>query len=343
MLFDRIRGAGASAENDIVMRACLESAAEGPATDAAPIALSYSIRVKDIGDLLSPVAVNTPPGHPAMWRRPSAGVHLLAYGSILHWATPDRMSGEPAWSQAQPIGEIDGERTRALRGKLSHDLLKPEIIGLRDVPLGDPLYLVGGRWRRSRHRARSRIAWASFRRSRIARIPPSRICADRTASPCWTRATRSCFLRPDDGLRSDRELLLERTHPGRSAGHSQPVADFGVEERGTRLRIAGLVLARGQATVHAAASGRGAARRRPGRRGGAARDEDRRACIAHRVATRGAGISSPSRPTRRRASSTPSAAAAGRCRSSCPATISARSSNGSPQPIAGNRCRPSWC
>ncbi|MBA4100465.1 MAG: hypothetical protein C0484_27280 [Rhodospirillum sp.] len=142
-LFGRIRGAGASAENDVVRRACLDSAAEGPATDAVPIAHSYPIGGKNVGNLLSSVAVQHATGHPAAWRHPSAGAHLLAAGSILHWATPESHVWGTGLDPAQPIGEIDGERIWALRGKLSHDLLKPEIVGLRDVPLGDPLYLVG--------------------------------------------------------------------------------------------------------------------------------------------------------------------------------------------------------
>jgi hypothetical protein len=144
-LFGRIRGAGTSAENDVVRRACLDSAAEMPAADAAPIALSYQIGLKEIGDLLSPVAVQHATGHPAAWRRPGTGAHLLGAGSILHWATLESHVWGTGLDPAQPIGEIDGERIWALRGKLSYDLLKPEISGLRDVPLGDPLYLVGRR------------------------------------------------------------------------------------------------------------------------------------------------------------------------------------------------------
>jgi len=144
-LLGRIRGAGASAENDIVKRTCLESEAEAFVTDAAPIAVSYSIGVKEIGDLVSPIAVQYATGRPAVWRRPSTGAHLLAAGSILHWATPESHVWGIGLDPAHPIGEIDGERIWALRGKLTHDLLKPEINGLRDVPLGDPLYLVGRR------------------------------------------------------------------------------------------------------------------------------------------------------------------------------------------------------
>ena len=144
-LFDRLRGVGASADSDIVKHACLENTAEPPATDAAPIALSYSIGVKEIGDLVSPIAVQHATGRPAVWRRPSAGAHLLAAGSILHWATPESHVWGTGLDPSQPIGEIEGARIWALRGKLTHDLLKPEISGLRDVPLGDPLYLVGRR------------------------------------------------------------------------------------------------------------------------------------------------------------------------------------------------------
>ncbi len=100
---------------------------------------------KDIGDLVSPIAVQYATGRPAVWRRPSTGAHLLGAGSILHWATLESHVWGTGLDPSQPIGEIDGERIWALRGKLTHDLLRPEINGLRDVPLGDPLYLVGRR------------------------------------------------------------------------------------------------------------------------------------------------------------------------------------------------------
>ena len=56
-LLDRIRGAGANGESDIVQRACLSPDGEPPATKALPtkalpIALAYPIGVKEIGDRL---------------------------------------------------------------------------------------------------------------------------------------------------------------------------------------------------------------------------------------------------------------------------------------------------
>lgn len=144
-LLDRVRGLGASGDGDIVMRACLDGTAEPPAVDAAPIALSYSIGVKDIGDLISPIAVQHATGRPTIRKPPTEDEHLLAIGGILHWATPLSHVWGAGLKPAKGIGEVDGERIWALRGKLTHDLLKPEVSGLRDVPLGDPGYLVGRR------------------------------------------------------------------------------------------------------------------------------------------------------------------------------------------------------
>jgi pyruvyltransferase len=144
-LLDRIRGAGANGENEIVQRACLSPEREPSATRTPPIALAYPIGVKEIGDRLGPIAVQHATGRPTVWTRPAPDEHLLASGSILHWATPLSHVWGTGLDPAEPIGELEGERVWALRGKLSYELLKPEIAGLRDVPLGDPLYLVGRR------------------------------------------------------------------------------------------------------------------------------------------------------------------------------------------------------
>jgi pyruvyltransferase len=144
-LLDRIRGVGTNGESDIVQRACLSSEGDPPASKAPPIALAYPIGVKGIGDRLAPIAVQHATGRATVWTRPAPDEHLLASGSILHWATPLSHVWGTGLDPAEPIGELDGERIWALRGKLTYELLKPEIAGLRDVPLGDPLYLVGRR------------------------------------------------------------------------------------------------------------------------------------------------------------------------------------------------------
>ena len=145
-LLDRIRGTGSDDQGDIVQRSCLDTAGEPPETKAPPIALSYFIKVRNIGDLLSPIAAQYATGRPTVWRRPAAGEHLLSIGSILHWAKPhSHVWGAGLMSPEHGIGELDGERVWALRGKLTYECLKPELTGLRDVPLGDPGYLVGRR------------------------------------------------------------------------------------------------------------------------------------------------------------------------------------------------------
>src|SRR5690242_21730027 len=86
-LLDRIRGARSGDEADIVKQGCLETAGGPPATKARPIALSYPIGVRTIGDLVAPITVQYAAGRPTIWKPRSAGRHLLGPGSILRWAT----------------------------------------------------------------------------------------------------------------------------------------------------------------------------------------------------------------------------------------------------------------
>lgn len=145
-LLDRIRGTGSSDRDDILRRSCLDPAGEPPETKATPIALSYFIKVRNIGDQVSPIAVQHATGRPTVWRRPLAGEHLLGIGSILHWAKPDsHVWGTGMTGPEHGVGGLEGERVWALRGKLTHQCLKPELAGLRDVPLGDPGYLIARR------------------------------------------------------------------------------------------------------------------------------------------------------------------------------------------------------
>lgn len=145
-LLDRIRGTGSSDQGDIVQRSCLDADAEPPATKAPPIAVSYFIKVKNIGDLVNPIAIQYATGRPTVWKTRAAGEHLLGIGSVLHWAKPlSHVWGTGLMSPAHGIGQLEGERIWALRGKLTYSCLKPELAGLRDVPLGDPGYLIGRR------------------------------------------------------------------------------------------------------------------------------------------------------------------------------------------------------
>jgi len=129
-----------------VRQACLDPAGQVPATKARPIPLSYFIGVKNVGDLVSPTAVQYATGRPTLWKQRSVGAHLLGLGSILPWATElSHVWGTGLMNPARGFGDVRAERIWALRGKLTHAHLAHELGGLRDVPLGDPGYLVGRR------------------------------------------------------------------------------------------------------------------------------------------------------------------------------------------------------
>jgi len=143
-LLDRIRGVGSSDAGDIVRQACLDPAGQAPATKARPIALSYFTRVKNIGDQISPIAVQYATGRPILWKSHSAQPRLIGLGSILHWANAlSHVWGTGIMNPATRLGHLRVERIWALRGKLTHAHLARQLSGLRDVPLGDPGYLVG--------------------------------------------------------------------------------------------------------------------------------------------------------------------------------------------------------
>ena len=146
-LLDRIRnlGSGAAGE-DIVRQSCLDPAAQAAVPHGRPIALSYSLKVKNIGDRVSPIAVQYATGRPSVWAPRAAGASLLGIGSILHTASAlSHVWGTGLESPEAGFGDVRGEHIWALRGKLTHALLAHEVTGLRDVPLGDPGYLVGRR------------------------------------------------------------------------------------------------------------------------------------------------------------------------------------------------------
>jgi hypothetical protein len=145
-LLDRIRGHGSSDQEDIVRQACLGLVAPTPAATSRPIALAYFIKVKNIGDQVGPVAVQYATGRPTLWKRGSAGEHLLGLGSILHWANAlSHVWGTGIMNPTIRLGDVRAERIWALRGKLTYTHLAEELGGLRDVPLGDPGYLVARR------------------------------------------------------------------------------------------------------------------------------------------------------------------------------------------------------
>jgi pyruvyltransferase len=146
-LLDRIRSFGSGARgDDIVRQSCLDPAGQAAAPRGRPIALSYFLKVKNIGDRINPIAAQYATGRPTFWTPRVVGPSLLGIGSILHTASAlSHVWGTGLMNPESGFGDVRGERIWALRGKLTHANLAHEVTGLRDVPLGDPGYLVGRR------------------------------------------------------------------------------------------------------------------------------------------------------------------------------------------------------
>ncbi|HSE74990.1 MAG TPA: hypothetical protein VLB05_10780 [Dongiaceae bacterium] len=147
-LLDRVRrlaGNGGGDPVEAVRAACIDSGLPMPEARGAPLRLCYFMGIRNIGDLLSPVAVQFATGRPTIWRQHRPKVpHLLALGSILSWSTrQSHVWGAGILHPSRAIGNVRPEQVWALRGKLTEARLRREQPGLRDVPLGDPGYLVG--------------------------------------------------------------------------------------------------------------------------------------------------------------------------------------------------------
>ncbi|MGH6891388.1 MAG: hypothetical protein ACREEP_03930, partial [Dongiaceae bacterium] len=148
-LLDRLQSFGSGVAGDaadIVRQSCLDPAGQGAAALGRPIALSHLLTTKNIGDRTNPIAVQYATGRPTFWTPCAVRPSLLGIGSILHWATAE----SHVWGTGMTIpdlgsGGVRAERIWALRGKLTHAHLARQLTGLRDVPLGDPGYLVGRR------------------------------------------------------------------------------------------------------------------------------------------------------------------------------------------------------
>ena len=146
-LIDRVRSivTGTPAGSiDVVQAACLDPSPPDPAPRSGAINLCYFIGTKNVGDRISPVTVEHATGRPTIWRRRPKRPHLLGLGSILTWSTPlSHVWGTGMMHPERGIGGVRGERIWALRGKLTRDHVARQVTGLRDVPLGDPGWLIG--------------------------------------------------------------------------------------------------------------------------------------------------------------------------------------------------------
>jgi hypothetical protein len=146
-LLGRFRRFGSGATSDaswIVRQSCFDRAGQDTAALGRPIAISHRIDMNNIGDRSNPIAVQFATGRPTFWTPPAIRPSLLGIGAILHWATAkSHVWGTGMTAPDLGSGGLRAERVWALRGKLTHANLARQLVGLRDVPLGDPGYLVG--------------------------------------------------------------------------------------------------------------------------------------------------------------------------------------------------------
>jgi hypothetical protein len=107
-----------------------------------PIPTFYFNSVKNVGDLVTLDLVSGLFGSEA-FLAPQDDMHLLAVGSMMGCANQNsRIWGTGVIHPSVAIPEISGRHVFALRGKLSWRVMRQRGIGVADIALGDPAYLI---------------------------------------------------------------------------------------------------------------------------------------------------------------------------------------------------------
>jgi hypothetical protein len=110
------------------------------ALEAAPIRLSYFVRIPNVGDLINPTLVAAVAGTQTI--RSTRGVHLLAAGSILASAKPESVVwGTGAMGSDFGVGASVAANIVAVRGERSLTELRKNGVLAKPSALGDPGYL----------------------------------------------------------------------------------------------------------------------------------------------------------------------------------------------------------
>ncbi|MGI8738817.1 MAG: glycosyltransferase [Gammaproteobacteria bacterium] len=107
------------------------------------LALSYFLRVNNIGDRINPAIVGAMAGRPTLWAGDRIRPHLLAAGSLMAVSNAQsHIWGRGVMHPRIGVGSPRREHVRALRGKLSVTALRAAGIAVGDVPLGDPGFFI---------------------------------------------------------------------------------------------------------------------------------------------------------------------------------------------------------
>jgi hypothetical protein len=108
------------------------------------VPIHYFTGVNNVGDLLNPFLVSRLFGVRTHLAVDPSLPHLIGIGSFIQTANQQsHVWGTGAISSSSKIADLDVDKIHALRGKLSHNLLSSSGLKLRDMPLGDPGFLVG--------------------------------------------------------------------------------------------------------------------------------------------------------------------------------------------------------
>ena len=109
---------------------------------ASAVRIFYFTKVKNVGDRINPLLIARLFGVDAVLGSQDSE-HLLAIGSLMGFANRhSKIWGTGVLHPSAPSADIAAENVYAVRGKLSYQVLRDRGIALRDIPLGDPGFLV---------------------------------------------------------------------------------------------------------------------------------------------------------------------------------------------------------
>jgi hypothetical protein len=109
----------------------------------APVRVAYFVRVRNIGDRINPNLLEAILLRRVTRLRDPTLPHILAVGSVFADATPQSFVwGTGVMHPDFGVGDPDPARVLAVRGKLTHAELSRVGKTVKDIPLGDPAFLI---------------------------------------------------------------------------------------------------------------------------------------------------------------------------------------------------------
>jgi hypothetical protein len=106
------------------------------------IRVAYFIRVHNVGDTVNPSVITAITGSPVIHISNQHEPHLVAIGSMMaKTAASSHVWGTGVVHPDYGIGAVPSSQVHALRGRLSHSVMRRGGTPVGDVPLGDPAYL----------------------------------------------------------------------------------------------------------------------------------------------------------------------------------------------------------